>query len=82
MAAATDYASVIWSSGATLKTISILDQVQQIESQAITGAFCTTALVISKVKASFLRALDRIHNQQLKTWIKWHTKPGLHRLGK
>lgn len=48
----TDYASVIWSPGAALKTLSMLDQVQRIGSQAIIGAFHTTALAVSEVEAS------------------------------
>ena len=75
VAAATDYASVIWSSEATLKTLSMLDQVQRIGSQAIIGAFRTTALAVSEVEAS-------LFNQQLKAWIEWHTKPDSHRFWK
>ena len=82
MEAATDYASVIWSPGATLKTLSLLDQVQRIGSQAIIGAFRTTALAISEVEASLLPTLDRLHNQQLKSWIKWHTKSDSHQFRK
>ena len=58
VAAATDYASVIWSPGATLKTLSMLDQVQRIGSQAIIGAFRTTALAVSEVEASLLPTLE------------------------
>lgn len=71
-----------FSPGDSRKPFSTLDQAQQIGSQAIIGAFCTTALVVSEVEASFLPTLDRLHNQQLKTWIKWHTKPSLHRFWK
>lgn len=62
-----NYASVIWSLGASQKTLSMLDQVQQIGSQAIIGAFCTTALVVSEVEAFLLPTLDRLYDQQLKT---------------
>lgn len=41
IAGVTNHVSLIWFPGATIKTLSMLDQVQQVGSQAITSTFCT-----------------------------------------
>lgn len=55
------------------------DEVQRIGAQAITGAFSTVSLPIDESEASLLPAQARLRQQELNTWIKWHTKPPVHR---
>lgn len=73
---------VIWAPTATVSILKRLDKAQHIGAQAITGAFSTVSLLISKAVAALMPTMHRLHWQQLSTWIKWHTKPPLHRFWK
>lgn len=77
-----DYASVIWAPSATISALKRLDKAQRIGAQAITGAYFTVFLLICEAEASLTPTMDRLRAQQLSTWIKWHTKPQLHRFWK
>lgn len=78
----TDYASPIWAFAVTQDTLEKLGKVQQIGAQATTGAFSTVSLLIAESEASLLPSLSRLRQQELTTWIKWHTKPLTHRFWK
>lgn len=82
VAPAVDYASVIWAPLATVSALKRRGKAQRIGVQAITGAFSTVSLLIIEAEATLTLTIDRLHWQQLSAWIKWHTKPPLHRFWK
>lgn len=82
VAPAIGYASVIWAPSATVSALKRLDKAQRIRAQAITRAFSTVFWLICEAEALLTSTMDRLHAQQLSTWIKWHTKPQLHRFWK
>ncbi len=82
VAPAIDYPSVIWAPSATVLALKKLDKAQCIGAQAITGAFSTVPLLIIEVEEALTPTMNRLHWQQLSTWIKWHTKLPLHRFWK
>jgi hypothetical protein len=47
-----DYASNIWMHACGSAAIALLDRVQRVGAQAITGAFCTVAVAVAKTEAS------------------------------
>lgn len=59
-----------------------LDKVQRIGAQAITGAFSTVSLLIDESEASLLPTQARLRQEEFNAWIKWHTKPPVHRFWK
>ena len=73
-----DYASPIWSTRLTARTMRMLNQVQRIGSQAITGAFRTVALVRAEMEAGIESLEARLQKQGNKFWIKCHSLPSKH----
>lgn len=77
-----DYASPIWSPGLSASLNNKLNIPQKIGGQAIIGAFCTVASTIAELEAGLEHPTVRHHKQQLRSWVKWHTKPLNHRFWK
>lgn len=57
----------------------LLENVQQIRSQAVTGGFSTVAHCIAELEAGIKPVTVRHHNQQRAAWIQWHTRFKEHR---
>ena len=77
-----DYASPIWAPGATMSALRLLENVQRIGAQAVTGGFSTVACCVAESESGVEPATLRHHNQQRAAWIRWHTRPKAHRFWK
>lgn len=74
-----DYASIIWAPNTTKSSISKLDAIQRNAAQAVIGAFRTVSLHTAESEAGLWSVGRRFHSHELRTWVKWHSKPGNHR---
>ena len=77
-----DYASPIWSPGLSASLINKLNLPQKIGVQAIKGAFRTVASTVAESEAGLETPTVRHHKQQLRSWLRSHTKPLNHRFWK
>jgi ribonuclease HI len=73
-----DYASFIWSTNATKTALQMLQPIQRVGAQAITGVFRTVALPIAEAEASIDTIRARHYQQSLRTWVDLHTLPKSH----
>ena len=60
----------------------LLENVQRIGSQAVTGGFSTVARCVAESEAGIEPVTVRHHNQQPAAWILWHIRPKEHRFWK
>ncbi len=77
-----DYASPIWSPSLSTAIINKLNLPQRVGGQAIIGAFSTVAMIVAESETGLESSIIRHHNQELQTWLKWHTKSASHRFWK
>lgn len=77
-----DYASFVWAARPTVSQTKLLEPIQRLATQAITGIFKTAALAIAQAEASITPLASRWHRAAMRTWISWHTLPIKHPFGK
>ncbi len=77
-----DYASPIWSPGLSISLVNKLNVAQKTGAQAVIGAFRTVAGIVAESEAGLEPPTISRHKQQLRGWLKWHTKPLHHRFWK
>ena len=70
-----DYASNVWRHACIYKAAKMLDRVQRIGAQAITGAFRTVATSVAEAEAHISSVQERLWKRAMKLWIELHTLP-------
>ena len=70
-----DYASNVWRHACIDRRAKMLDRVQRIGAQAITGAFSTTATRVAEAEAHISSVQERLSRRAAKLWIELHTLP-------
>ena len=70
-----DYASNVWRHACIGKRAKMLDQVQKIGAQAITGAFRTVATSVAEAEAHISGVQQRLWKHALRLWVDLHTLP-------
>jgi hypothetical protein len=70
-----DYASNVWRHACIDKRAKMLDRVQKIGAQAITGAFVTVAASVAEAEAHISSVRERHWRKALKLWVGLHTLP-------
>ena len=73
-----DYASPIWSTSVTGLITKLLQPVQKVAAQAITGAFKTTAIEIAEAEAAIEPLSIRWERQRARFWTSLATTPKQH----
>ena len=76
-----DYASTIWVHARQFH-IGLLNRIQRIGAQAITGAFTTVATAIAEAEASIKPLRQRIWQKAIRWWIDIATLPQNHPLNR
>lgn len=74
-----DYASIIWAPNATKSSILKLDVIQKTAAKALIGAFQMVSLHTAELEGFLLSVSQRLHSQELRRWVKWHSKTWNHR---
>jgi hypothetical protein len=77
-----DYASSVWMHACGGKGLTLMNRVQKVGAQAITGAFRTVAVAIAESEASIRTVVERHWNRATKLWVNFHTLPKVHPLSK
>lgn len=75
VAPAVDYASNVWRPACVHKRAKLLDRVQRMGAQAVTGAFRTVATSVAEAEAHIGSVQDRLWKRALKLWVELHTLP-------
>jgi hypothetical protein len=70
-----DYASKVWRHACIDKRAKMLDRVQKIGAQAITGVFVTVAASVAEAEAHISSVRERHWRKALKLWVELHTLP-------
>lgn len=73
-----DYASPVWSLGATTKIVKMADEVQAIVAKSIILGFRTIARPIAEVEAAIDTIQQRWSSQARRYWVNLHTLPDSH----
>ena len=70
-----DYASNVWMHACGCKGMAILNRVQRVGAQAITGVFRTVSTAVAEAEASIRTVAERLWDRAIKTWVSLHTLP-------
>ena len=73
-----DYASPVWSPGATTKIVKMADEVQAIVAKSIILGFRTIARPIAEVEAAIDTIQQRWSSQAWRYWVNLYTLPDSH----
>jgi hypothetical protein len=73
-----DYASNVWKYACGIRLTKVIDRIQRIGAQAITGTFKTVATAVAEAEASILPAHERFSRRALKLWVDINTLPRSH----
>ena len=77
-----DYASNVWMYAYGYKGIALINRIQKVGAQAITGAFRTVATTVIEAEAS-IRTVDKRHTERAtKLWVNLRTLPETNPLSK
>ena len=74
-----DYASTIWSHARRVQ-LGLLNRIQKIGAQAVTGAFTTAATAVIEAEASIKPISQRIQDKAIRWWTDLATLPINHPL--
>jgi len=73
-----DYASVVWSPGATDRTLAALKTVQRTSAQAVIHGFRTVSLEIAETEAALPTTKQRLRAAATRYWIRAQALPRSH----
>ena len=73
-----DYASVVWSPGATDRTLAALKTVQRTSAQAVIHGFRTVSLEIAETEAALPTTKQRLRAAATRYWIRAQALPRAH----
>lgn len=75
-----DYASNVWMHARRTNALAVLNRVQKIGAQAVTGAFRTVATAVAEAEAGIRTVAERQAERATKLWVYIHTLPPTHPL--
>lgn len=70
-----DFASNVWRHACIDRRAKMLDRVQKLGAQAITGAFRTVATKVAEAEAHISSVQDRLWKRAMKLWVELHSLP-------
>lgn len=77
-----DYASNVWMYACGYKGIALINRIQRIGAQAVTGAFRTVATAVAEAEASIRTVSERFAVRATKLWVNLRTLPKTNPLSK
>lgn len=77
-----DYASNVWMHACGCKGLALMNRIQRLGAQAVTGAFRTVATAVAEAEASIRTVRERHAERATKFWVNLHTLPETHPLPK
>jgi hypothetical protein len=77
-----DYASNIWMHACGCKGMALMNRIQRIGAQAVTGAFRTVATAVAEAEASIRTVSERFAARATKLWVNLRTLPKTNPLSK
>jgi hypothetical protein len=75
-----DYASVVWSTLASSKIVTVAEHVQRLGATAVIAGFKTVSLVAAEAEAALVPVRTRWAQQLRRFWADLHTLPAAHPL--
>jgi endonuclease/exonuclease/phosphatase family metal-dependent hydrolase/ribonuclease HI len=70
-----DYASNVWMHACGCKGMALMNRIQRIGAQAVTGAFRTVATAVAEAEASIRTVSERFAERATKFWVNVRTLP-------
>jgi hypothetical protein len=77
-----DYASNVWMHACGYKGMALMNRIQRVGAQAITGAFRTVATAVAEAEASIRTVSERFAVRATKLWVNLRTLPETNPLSK
>jgi hypothetical protein len=77
-----DYASNVWMHACGCKGLALMNRIQRLGAQAVTGAFRTVATAVAEAEASIRTVRERHAERAAKFWVNLRTLPETHPLAK
>ena len=77
-----DYASSVWMHACGVKGMALMNRIQKVGAQAITGTFRTVATAVAEAEASIRTVSERHAERAIALWVNLHTPPNTNPLSR
>ena len=77
-----DYASSVWMHACGAKGMALMNRIQKVGAQAITGTFRTVATAVAEAEASIRTVGERHAERAIALWVNLHTLPNTNPLSR